>query len=761
AAGGNSKVLLFEFAAGQQCGSGTKGPTCCPSGAGISCAQLPGGFPIGGQVAVYTNAKGQLLIDVQVNVQVPDFQATGALEIQTDLSGGINLNSLQFTIPQAGLAQVFQVKDAEFTYYFPSYPDSSKADSWQAKATLTFGPLGQPAIAGELDFLKGQFSYASATITLPDPGIPVYPSVFLTEFGAGVGVNPTQVSGTIGAGWGGSDGVAIELSFKYSDSTSTTLGFFGGQGTVKVGGQQIAQLQGDVYSDGYVDAALEVGLKEPQDSPVIQVLGKASFWDEPGDGLWQFTGSLDFKVWIIDLQVDALANNNWIAGCGSVQIGPFGVGAYAAWNFPSSHLDYGTTGNCSNQLAPYQETPTTKHSGGYVGSVRGRAARTLVGDSAGGRVLASAANYGTIKLPSGRLAEELRISSATGTPVVRITGPAGVDLTTPSQPGTATGVNGRYVAVLAPVPHQVVVLLEHPAGGTYVIQPVTGSPAVTNIQNSVQVGPAHAQVRVRRAGHGRYTLSYRISNLLAGARVQFAERGRDSGHTLGVARRATGAIGFTPQDALGRSRTIYATFLSANGAATRTVVVGHYTAPAAARGGVIRAARFARSGAGAAVVMWTAANGAKEYRVAIRGSDGRLIDAVVPARSRRLALTGVLSTASFRGTVTALGGPNLLPGPARRVSLARAAGPVELLTCRHGRCAAEMATGVLTVRASEVLAKLTRGAHSYGIGISSDKHGTRLSLRVGHRLPRGQYTLTLTLGHGGRAHTATGKVTIA
>ena len=759
-AGGNSKVLLFQFAAGQQCEKGAKGATCCPSGAGVSCAQLPGNFPIGGQVAVYTNTSGQLLIDVQVDVQVPDFQATGALEIQTSLQSGINLNSLQFTIPKAGLAQVFQVSDAEFTYYFPSYPDASKADSWQAKATLTFGPLSQPSIAGELDFVKGQFHYASATINLPEPGIQVYAGVFLTEFGAGVGVNPTQVSGTIGAGWGGSDGVAIELSFKYADSTSTTLGFFGGQGTVKLGGQQIAQLQGDVYSDGYVDAALQVGIKEPQDSPVIQVLGKASFWDEPSDGLWQLTGSLDFNVWILDLQVDALANNNWLAGCGSVQIGPFSVGAYAAWNFPGSYLDYGTTGNCTNQFTGYQETPTTPHSGGYVGSVRGRAPRARLGESAGTRVLASAADYGTIKIPSGKLAEELRISSASGTPVVRITGPGGVNFTTPTQAGTATGSNRHYVAVLAPVPHQVVVLLEHPAGGTYAIQPVAGSPPVTNVQNSIQVGPAHVRVSVKPGHHGHYALTYHVTNLLSGSRVQFAERGRDSGSTIGTTRHASGAINFTPQDALGRRRTIYATFLNSKGAAVRTAEVGHYTAPPAARGGDIRAARFVRSAADDAVISWTAAHGAKEYRVLVRGSDGRRVDAVVSAKTRRLVLSGVLPTYSFAATVTAIGGPNLLPGPARRVSLGRAAGPVELLTCNRGRCSEQLVTGVLTVKSTEIAAQLIRGGHRYGTGISADTTGRRLSLRVAHSLPRGRYTLELSRGRGPKARHTQGTVII-
>ncbi|MGH2876265.1 MAG: PKD domain-containing protein, partial [Solirubrobacteraceae bacterium] len=138
-AGANdSKTLIVSLGAGHSCSGGSKDPSCCPKpGPTTACATLPGSFPITGQVNVYLNGKGQVLLDVQVglDLQAVNFQATGALEIVADLQTGINLNSLQFTIPQAGLASIFEVKDASFTYYWPSDPDASKRDTWQAKAT--------------------------------------------------------------------------------------------------------------------------------------------------------------------------------------------------------------------------------------------------------------------------------------------------------------------------------------------------------------------------------------------------------------------------------------------------------------------------------------------------------------------------------------------------------------------------------------------------------------------------------------------------
>ena len=67
------------------------------------------------------------------------FEATGALEIEANLETGIELQSLQFEIPEASLAPIFKVKKASFVYYFPEYYEESKRDSWQAKATVTFG----------------------------------------------------------------------------------------------------------------------------------------------------------------------------------------------------------------------------------------------------------------------------------------------------------------------------------------------------------------------------------------------------------------------------------------------------------------------------------------------------------------------------------------------------------------------------------------------------------------------------------------------
>ena len=756
AAGAGTKTLLMSLGAGHQCAASSKDPGCCPpSGATTACATLPGDFPLTGQINVYLNDKGQTLFDVQVglDLQAVNFQATGALEVIADLQSGINLGSLQFTIPEAGLASIFEVKDASFTYYFPSDPDPSKRDTWQAKGTFIFGPLSQPSLAAELDFRKGQFHYASMLFTAPSgTGIPIYPGILLNQLGGAVGVDPLQFGGTLGASI--ATQLQLSLSFKYSEATDTQLGFFGGQGTLSLSADKIATLAADVYSDGYTDAALDIDLHFPFDSsnPVVQVTGHIGFWDEPTSGRWEADGSVALKLWIINAEVAGLVNDQYVAGCADIN----GFGAQGRYRFSDGNIDGGlfAFSNCSDQLKQYKEQPVTPHTGGFVSSVRHTARRLAVtaADTRGG---------GTITLPGGTLGQELEISSASGTPVVDIYGPGHRLYTTPSAPGQVTTSGGDFISAIAPDPHRVIVLLRHPRGGTYNIQPTAASAPISSVASAQDVPPARVRVRVRRSRGRTWTLAYRIANYVAGSQVQFVERGRDSTHVLGTARRPRGVIRFVPQDAIGRRRRIVAYLRTRDGAPLRTLTVGHYTAPAALRPGPASRLRFRRSG-NTAVLTWAAARAARRYFVQVWGSDGRRVSMFTAPGRRRVVLGQVLAPERFTATVVAQGGPNLLPGPPRRMSLRPAGtGLVQLLSCTGARCRGRLVTGTLSVTSGEVHAVLARAGRIVATGIAGDLHRpSRLALTVRRALPRGRYILRLSYRHHGRTYGARATITI-
>jgi hypothetical protein len=651
-----SKTLLMAIGVGKECsGKESKKAGCCPPAhENTACATLPGDFPLTGQIVVYLTNKGQALFDVQVGLALKGiFEATGALEIEADPQTGINLNSLKFTVPEAGLESIFTVKDASFVYYFPSAPEESKRDTWQAKGTIVFGPLGEPSLEGELAFKKGQFHSASLVFVAPPPGIPIYPGVALNKLGGSVGVEPFSFGGSLGASI--ATQLELTLSFKYREATNTELGFFGGQGQLSLDDDPIATLAADVYSDGYIDAKLDIDLHLPfsSSSPIVRVGGTIGFWDEPSSGLWQAEGSVFLKLWEISAEVAGLVNNQYIAGC--AELASFGV--QGRYRFSDGNVDGGAfaLSNCSDQLKQYQQKPLVKHEGGFVGEALIAAAPGAQGE--------------TFTLPSGQFGQELRFTSSTGTPVLTLIGPGGQSFTTPAAPGQVASSPGRFIALIAPDRNQVIVLLKHPPGGTWRVQTAAGSPPVSKLEVAGDERPASVRVRVSHRHGGRWALAYRVRHHVPGARVRFVERGRDSTHVLGTVSRAAGTIKFVPQDAISRSRRIVAYLLNAEGVPQRVLTVGHYRAPGAVRAGHPSKVRIVRRGL-SALVSWRGAPRARAYVVKVRGSDGRLQRFSTGSRRRSVVIANVLPFQSLTVVVSARGGPNMLQGRGSTAHLA-------------------------------------------------------------------------------------------
>ena len=674
-----SKTLLMALGVGKECeGKESKKAGCCPpKNANTACATLPGGFPLEGQIDVYLTNKGQALFDVQVGLQLSsvNFEATGALEIRANLEKGIELESLQFEIGEASLAPIFKVKKASFVYYFPEYEEESKRDSWQAKATMTFGEE-VVEIAAELSFKKGEFHSASMRFK-EKPGVPIYPGIALNEIGASVEVNPLSFGGSLGASI--AELLELELAFKFREATSTELGFFGGEGKLSLKEDEVATLAADVYSDGYVDAQVKFNLHFPfeSDEPLIKVLGEVGFWDEPASGLWQAKGFVYMKIWEISAEVAGLINNEYAAGCLEGEVLGVSGGIQGRYRFSDGNISGGlfAGSHCTDQLKQYSEKPLKKHSGGFVkeeglrffphsasGLARG------LGALGGAATTAAATEGETLTLPNGTLAQELRITSPSGTPVVTLVGPAGEMFTTPTAAGHIVGVREKYTAAVAPNRDQVLVLLLHPRGGEWRIEPAAGSPPISKLEVAEHVAPATVAVHVRHKGGRKWSLAYRIGHYVPGTKVRFVERGRDSTHVLGTVAKASGTLSFSPQEGLSRARTLVAYMLDQEGAAVRELTIGHYTAPTVFKPGRARHLQIVRHGA-SALISWGAVAGARVYRIKVLGSDGRVETLSRKPSGRSVTVPNVLPFESFTVTVTAVGGPDRLPGPAAKAIL--------------------------------------------------------------------------------------------
>jgi hypothetical protein len=666
-----AKTLLYVFGIGKNCKAGeTKEAGCCPPPNGhIVCAEVPGNFPLVGLVDVYLNNKGQTLLYVQVGLSIKEvnLEATGALEIRVNDESGIELQSLKFEIGEAALKPIFKVKDASFEYFFPSYEEESKADTWQAKGTITFGEE-VANLKAEMAFKKGNFRKAAMSLKIK-PGVPIYAGIFLNEIGATLAVEPLEFGGSLGASI--AEVLELELEFRYREANEhpPELGYFGGEGRLSFKENQIASLAADVYSDGYVDAALKVQIKLPFGSkePVAEVRGGVSFWDEtnnPHGALWQAQGEAYLKIWIIEIEGQVLVNNEYVAGCAGIN----GFGAEGHYHFADSGIGGGlfAFSNCSDQLKEFKEKPATKHSGGFV---KEESAHFTHGPGhapglAGGSPVATAAASGeseSFNLPEGGEGQELRITSSSGVPVVHIAGPAGQSYTTPSAAKQIASVPGQFIAALGPSPGQLLVYLKHPKGGKWTVATMPGSGPLSKLETAEDVAPASVRTRVRHSRRGGYALAYNIARHVPGTAVRFVERGKDSTHVLGTVRNARGSLRFSPEEALSPSRSIVAYLLNSQGVEVRELPVGHYTAPGPFRPGSSRKVRIARR-RNTALLTWSAVPGVRSYRVKVHGSDGRLESHILKPSRRSVVIPSVLGFESFTATVVAAGGKNMLTG---------------------------------------------------------------------------------------------------
>ena len=415
--------------------------------------------------------------------------------------------------------------------------------------------------------------------------------------------------------------------------------------------------------------------------PVIEVSGGAGFWDEPASGLWQAHGNVYFKLWIISAEAAALINNKYAAGCVHVGAeGVFGGGVQGRYRFSDGNIDGGLFGNdnCSDQLKQYSQKPEKEHKGGFVkeesaifltgsGGSLMRGMGALGGASAVGQPPRKAM---TFTLPGGTLGQELRITSSSGTPVVTLSGPGGQTL--------HDAVHGRASRHRAGTVHER--RGSRPAPGPGAAAPSEGRDLARPARGRVAV---RRQARIRRrrgARHGesecparsrgqKWSLAYKIGHFVAGTKVRSSNAAATARTCSGRSRRAKGTLSFSPQEALGRSRKIYAYLLNSEGATVRELTVGRYTAPGAFRPGRPRKARIARHGT-SATITWSAVAGARQYKIVVRGSDGRLQTFFRKPHSRSAQLVNVLPFESFTATVTAEGGPNMLPGPGATARLA-------------------------------------------------------------------------------------------
>jgi hypothetical protein len=659
----------------------------CPAHSGVPpvvCATLPGNFPIEGSISVYVTgpvAGEGLGAAVQANVALHQpLSISGNLTLTGDVTG-LQLDSFGFQTPSFNIGSIVTVDPLTLSYNRRD-DDTGDMDVWAASGGARLNVGSHLGVTISVRFANDRFQFASFDL---HGTVPLGP-VVLTELGGSLGFDPFLIGGNLAGSIGP---LGLSAGVLYTDAYNGHPWHFqlgdadpahdphhvaplfvqypSVNPLLKIGGTL------DVYGDGFISGGVNVNFALPNvdaPHPNVSVGGFVRGWFMPATptqphSSYQISGGVHAEVNVLlhlSGEAQGFVNNywqgpvntSWAGGCGSLtlDLGFFGHPSVGGWVrvdlAHGDHVDDGF-GGCSDisaYCAPASITAghTTPACLGFDASA---AARRRTGPQ-------------RFWIPAGESAENLKLTSATGIPQVRISGPSGT-YTTPS---TASST-GRlpYVSGGDAAEHELAIAILHPKPGAYTVTVLPGTPAIAPLLEAHPLPDPHIRVRITGRGRTR-TLRYSLRQQPA-QRVMFFERAADVSTLIGRTTKSSGAIRFVPQPGLTRTRQIEAD-LSENAMPEKPRIVARYTAPSPRKPGKPGGVRVSRR-ANAVTITWKAVPGAESYQLNVIGSDGRRQLYVTGTRRRRVRIAPVFPEVALTVSLRANGGVEHQLGPAKAI----------------------------------------------------------------------------------------------
>ena len=565
------------------------------------------GFPISGRIDVELTDKG---VRIPVNLKLPKAfgDARGEAVLRAQVGSGLQLDSLRIEINEAYLAGP-TLRDVLLEY-------TAGNDTWVGSGQLIMPPgRGSLGIGVSVRFVAGGFRDASAEVTIPYPGLPLFKGVYLWKVRGGFGLQPTKISvgGTIGI-----IPVVAGQTFLVDSSADATI-TFGTPWEVSVrGGSTVLELipvsrvKATVNGDGFVaydgQARLKLG---SNDLGVGGGAGLGLAFDLPSG---QFSGrfqSGSITLYVPDPFPDVDLNIADIV-ISSRGVGMCVGGAGFRYRFSDKDLTlFPPLGSCN--LGPIQVVLTPRQS---------QALRA-------GHVAASGVRL------SGGVHAYLHIDGVGGAPAVSLIDPKGRRID-PVRPTTVTQAKRARVVALS-ADNQTIVSIRNPRKGNWQVVAADGS-VIQRIRLTESAPSPRLSTRIVRTG-GKVSLRYTLrGGKDLGAII--SERTRTgTSRVLGTVKAGSGALRIPAGTGPGGRRTLTA-IITRDGIPVDHASAGRYSAPPPARPGKVTGVRIVRKGQGV-VVRWRKARGADAYVVVVRSGDGLSRRITTGPKSRGVRVTGI------------------------------------------------------------------------------------------------------------------------
>jgi hypothetical protein len=504
------------------------------------------------------------------------------------------------------------VKDLSLSY------DHAGGGVWHAQAALAVGdilpgPLGGafPTLGLGASFQVNPFSFIGASFADEDLGWHLGP-VTIKEIGVGFALKPAlSVSGKAGLEAGSPQApVGINAGFSYTHGVKSgfDVALNGGWTVEGVGVSGHVEL--DTREAGF--KVLAGGSFTREFGPVSATLGISGGVDNHGD--YQFTGNGNISAFGANIGAHGVLSNTGVGACGELHI-LFFDGEVGFKHFWSGETDFN---GC-------------EFSGLYTLGNTGTSSSVTTGHS--------------VHFPAGLKREEFAAVGANSAPAVTVISPDGKRLETPGQPDKIT-VTKQGLALAVSSSHTTYFIVQHPAGGTWRLEPRPGNPAPVRYEQANPLLPLRVSAHVTGRGTTR-TLSWRFRPQ-PGESVRFVEEGPHTEHAITTTTRGHGSLRFhvAPGPASPRHITAY---INIEGFLRQHLTIASLKAPATALRRVSHASY--RQHHNTITVTWRRLAGASYYELTLALKQGTLRYRI-PGTQAHVAITLPPGSQLKRVTIT-------------------------------------------------------------------------------------------------------------
>ncbi len=612
-----------------------------------------GGFALTGDVDVTLTPgtpEAPAGAEIGAHLQLPSFLEAGGVHVQGDVrlrvtgGGEIVLDNLRIGPIDAEIGPL-GVQGLQIDYTRATQEWKGQGELCVVVVCLDAREIPGEAPPGGVLIRNGQLVRAYANLDFPDPGITLFAGVQLNRIGAGIGLGPPRFLGgarLTALGIFQIDG-ALVLALP-TDATPFVL-------TREENGDDFpASFYGRPYNRFTLALGADASLKVPLISDPIGLARAYFLYEAPGyvafgggvqadffdilsltgraDGEFnaangRFNLSGQIRVCVADVVCAgaiAYLSSVGVGGCVSLDagfLGTYNVGGGVVY----SPFDI--------KLWPFDGCRWSRFKDDNVFTAR----------------VAQLGRPITVHVVRGQRSQAIALDSATSAARVRVTSPGGAAaVESPVGPGITVT---RAVRILRSEQlHQTVVGLVNPRPGTYTIETLPGSPAITRVAEATD--PLPAQVKASVHGHGaRRTLAYDIRRRPQQT-VQFVEVSGSLRKPIGTVSGGRGTLAFSPAPG-SDVRHIEAQF-TLDGIRAETLTVASFRPPSPRLG---RPAHLrVRRRASALIVSWQGVPGATGYElVTTSPSAGQRI---VRTRGAGATLRGVALTSAGSVSVRAI-----------------------------------------------------------------------------------------------------------